>query len=140
MEKVTLSGMLFAIGLILPFFIGQIPAVGKMLLPMHIPVLYPNAIAMAFEMAPTDSSPDGFTATQNGSGRKNGTRSRAEMSITSGSNRKSLCRSKRAKRCSTAPIIRRNGASLRQQKSRRAASISWRERTPAMNGWKHTTI
>ena len=42
--------MLFAIGLILPFFIGQIPAVGKMLLPMHIPVLYPNAIAMAFEM------------------------------------------------------------------------------------------
>lgn len=38
-KKVTLSGMLFAIGLILPFFIGQIPAVGKMLLPMHIPVL-----------------------------------------------------------------------------------------------------
>lgn len=34
MEKVTLSGMLFAIGLILPFFIGQIPAVGKMLLPL----------------------------------------------------------------------------------------------------------
>ena len=32
-KKVTLSGMLFAIGLILPFFIGQIPAVGKMLLP-----------------------------------------------------------------------------------------------------------
>ena len=30
-KKVTLSGMLFAIGLILPFFIGQIPAVGKML-------------------------------------------------------------------------------------------------------------
>lgn len=28
-KKVTLSGMLFAIGLILPFFIGQIPAVGK---------------------------------------------------------------------------------------------------------------
>ena len=80
-KKVTLSGMLFAIGQILPFFIGQIPAVGKMLLPMHIPVLicglilgwqyglaigfllplvrsvlfgmpvlYPNAIAMAFEM------------------------------------------------------------------------------------------
>ena len=80
-KKVTLSGILFAIGLILPFFFGQIPAVGKMLLPMHIPVLicglilgwqyglavgfllplvrsvlfgmpvlYPNAIAMAFEM------------------------------------------------------------------------------------------
>ena len=30
-KKVTLSSMLFAIGLILPFFIGQIPAVGKML-------------------------------------------------------------------------------------------------------------
>ena len=27
-KKVTLSGKLFAIGLILPFFIGQIPAVG----------------------------------------------------------------------------------------------------------------
>lgn len=38
-KKVILSGMLFAIGLILPFFIGQIPAVGKMLLPRHIPVL-----------------------------------------------------------------------------------------------------
>lgn len=80
-KKLTLAAMLFAVGLILPFFIGQIPAVGKMLLPMHIPVLlcglilgwqyglavgfllplvrsvlfgmpvlYPNAIAMAFEM------------------------------------------------------------------------------------------
>ncbi|MGO5163200.1 ECF transporter S component [Fusicatenibacter saccharivorans] len=81
-KKVTLSGILFAIGLILPFFFGQIPAVGKMLLPMHIPVLicglilgwqyglavgfllplvrsvlfgmpvlYPNAIAMASELS-----------------------------------------------------------------------------------------
>ena len=32
-KKVTLSGKLFATGLIRPFFIGQIPAVGKMLLP-----------------------------------------------------------------------------------------------------------
>ena len=32
-KKVTICGMLFAIGLILQFFIGQIPAVGKMLLP-----------------------------------------------------------------------------------------------------------
>ena len=32
-KTVILSGKLFAIGLILPFFIGQIPAVGKMLLP-----------------------------------------------------------------------------------------------------------
>ena len=29
-KKVALSGMIFAIGLILPFFIDQIPAVGKM--------------------------------------------------------------------------------------------------------------
>ena len=61
MEKVTLSGMLFAIGLILPFFIGQIPAVGKMLLPMHIPVLYPNAIAMATAV-PAGSPVDGTGA------------------------------------------------------------------------------
>lgn len=40
MEKVTLSGMLFAIGLILPFFIGQIPAVGKMLLPERLEAYY----------------------------------------------------------------------------------------------------
>lgn len=71
-KKVTLSGILFAIGLILPFFFGQIPAVGKMLLPMHIPVL--------------------------------------------------IC-----------------GLILGWQYGR-AAPISWRERTPAMNGWKHTTI
>lgn len=31
--------MFFAVGLILPFFIGQIPMIGQMLLPMHIPVL-----------------------------------------------------------------------------------------------------
>ena len=74
--------MFLAIGLILPFFTGQIPAIGKMLLPMHIPVLlcglicgwqcgllvgfllplmrsflfaipvmYPAAVAMAFELA-----------------------------------------------------------------------------------------
>ena len=74
--------MLMAIGLILPFATGQIPQVGKMLLPMHIPVLlcglicgweyglaigvilpllravlfgmpalFPNAAAMAFELA-----------------------------------------------------------------------------------------
>lgn len=81
-KKLAVAAMLFAVGMILPFFIGQIPAIGKMLLPMHIPVLlcgfivgwpygaligfllpivrglvfgmpplYPNAIAMAFEMA-----------------------------------------------------------------------------------------
>lgn len=78
----TLSAMFMAIGLVLPFFTGQIPQIGKMLLPMHlpillcglicgwqyglivgfftplfrgvlfgIPVLYPTAISMAFELA-----------------------------------------------------------------------------------------
>ena len=38
-KNLVLSAMFLAIGLVLPFFIGQIPAIGKMLLPMHIPVL-----------------------------------------------------------------------------------------------------
>lgn len=38
-KKLTLSSLLLAVGLILPFFTGQIPVVGGMLLPMHIPVL-----------------------------------------------------------------------------------------------------
>lgn len=38
-KKLTLAAMFFAIGIILPFFIGQIPLIGQMLLPMHIPVL-----------------------------------------------------------------------------------------------------
>lgn len=38
-KKLTLAAMFFAIGLVLPFFIAQIPAIGQMLLPMHIPVL-----------------------------------------------------------------------------------------------------
>ena len=38
-KKLTLAAMFFAIGVILPFFIGQIPLIGQMLLPMHIPVL-----------------------------------------------------------------------------------------------------
>lgn len=81
-KKLAVTAMMFAVGMVLPFFIGQIPAIGKMLLPMHIPVLlcgfivgwqygaligfllpivrglvfgmpplYPNAVAMAFEMA-----------------------------------------------------------------------------------------
>lgn len=32
--------MFFALGIVLPFLIGQIPAIGKMLSPMHIPVLF----------------------------------------------------------------------------------------------------
>ena len=81
-QKLVLAAMFLAIGHVLPFFTGQIPQVGKMLLPMHIPVLlcglicggqyglivgfvlplmrsviwgmplmYPTAVAMAFELA-----------------------------------------------------------------------------------------
>ena len=38
-KKLTLAAMFFAIGIILRFFIGQIPLIGQMLLPMHIPGL-----------------------------------------------------------------------------------------------------
>ena len=37
-RRLTISAMLLALGLVLPFFTGQIPQIGKMLLPMHIPV------------------------------------------------------------------------------------------------------
>ncbi len=37
-KKLTTSAMLFAVGLVLPFLTGQIPQIGSMLLPMHIPV------------------------------------------------------------------------------------------------------
>ncbi len=39
LRKLVLAAMFLAIGLVLPFFTGQIPQIGKMLLPMHIPVL-----------------------------------------------------------------------------------------------------
>lgn len=35
----VLSALFLAIGIVLPFFTGQIPMIGNMLLPMHIPVL-----------------------------------------------------------------------------------------------------
>ncbi len=38
-KNITLSAMFLAIGLVLPFLTGQIPEIGSMLLPMHIPVL-----------------------------------------------------------------------------------------------------
>lgn len=38
-SKMVQAGALLALGLILPIFTGQIPKVGQMLLPMHIPVL-----------------------------------------------------------------------------------------------------
>lgn len=37
-QKLTLAAMFLALGLILPFFTGQIPQIGSMLLPMHLPV------------------------------------------------------------------------------------------------------
>ncbi len=77
-----MSAMFLAIGIVLPFFTGQIREIGNMLLPMHLPVmlcglicswkyglaigailpllrslmfgmplLYPSAVAMAFECA-----------------------------------------------------------------------------------------
>ncbi|MBE7056818.1 MAG: ECF transporter S component [Ruminococcaceae bacterium] len=81
-KKLVISAMFIAIGIVLPFLTGQIPEIGQMLLPMHIPVmlcgficgwpyglavgfitpvlrsfmfgqpiLFPMAIAMAFELA-----------------------------------------------------------------------------------------
>lgn len=38
-EKLVLAAMFLALGIVLPFFTGQIPQIGKTLLPMHIPVL-----------------------------------------------------------------------------------------------------
>lgn len=38
-ERLALSAMFMALGLALPFLTGQIPQIGGMLLPMHLPVL-----------------------------------------------------------------------------------------------------
>lgn len=38
-QKLVLAAMFLAIGIVLPFFTGQIPQIGSMMLPMHIPVL-----------------------------------------------------------------------------------------------------
>ncbi len=37
-KNLTLSALFLSLGIILPFFTGQIPEIGSMLLPMHIPV------------------------------------------------------------------------------------------------------
>lgn len=81
-KKLVISALLLALALVLPFLTGQIPEVGNMLLPMHLPVLlagfvvggpsamaigavapllrsmlwgmpvlFPKAIGMAFELA-----------------------------------------------------------------------------------------
>ena len=39
-KKLTLSALFLALGLVLPFLTGQIPQIGNMLLPMHIPVFF----------------------------------------------------------------------------------------------------
>ena len=80
--NISLSGMFMALAYVMPFLTGQIPEIGKLLCPMHIPVLlcgfvcgapyglmvgaitpllrsltlgvphlFPNATAMAFELA-----------------------------------------------------------------------------------------
>ena len=38
-KKLVWAAVFLALGLILPFFTGQIPEIGNKLLPMHIPVL-----------------------------------------------------------------------------------------------------
>ena len=81
-RNIALSAMFMAIGVVLPFFTGQIAQIGNLLLPMHfpvflcglfcgweygitvgfllpllrsvifgMPVLYPNALTMAIELA-----------------------------------------------------------------------------------------
>ena len=81
-KKLTLTAMFLSLGIVLPMFFGQVPQIGSMLLPMHIPVflcaficgwkysvpmsfilpllrtvlfsrpkMYPDAIAIAFELA-----------------------------------------------------------------------------------------
>ena len=49
-KNLTLAAMFLALGLVLPFLSGQIPQIGSKLLPMHIPVFFPAATAMAFEL------------------------------------------------------------------------------------------
>ena len=39
LKKNVLSALFLALGLVLPFFTGLIPQIGKMLLPMHIPAM-----------------------------------------------------------------------------------------------------
>ena len=37
-KRLCLAGIFLALGLLLPFFTGQIPRLGSLLLPMHLPV------------------------------------------------------------------------------------------------------
>ena len=38
-KNMVTAAVFLALGMVLPFFTGQIPTIGSMLLPMHIPVL-----------------------------------------------------------------------------------------------------
>lgn len=38
-KKLVISALMLSLALVLPFFTGQIPEIGNMLLPMHLPVL-----------------------------------------------------------------------------------------------------
>ena len=49
LRNLLLAAMFLAIGLVLPFFTGQIKEIGNMLLPMHLPVFL---CALAGSMAP----------------------------------------------------------------------------------------
>lgn len=40
LKNLTLSSMFIAVGIVLPFFTGQIPQIGNMMLPMHLPVFF----------------------------------------------------------------------------------------------------
>ena len=58
-QNLVLSAMFLALGLVLPFVTGQIPEIGSMLLPMHIPVLlcglicgWPYGAAVGFILPP----------------------------------------------------------------------------------------
>ena len=46
--NLVLSAMFMAIGLVLPFFTGQIPQIGSMPLPMHLPVLLCGLISVSY--------------------------------------------------------------------------------------------
>ncbi|MBQ8743392.1 MAG: ECF transporter S component [Clostridia bacterium] len=39
-RNTVISAMLFSLALVLPFFTGQIPKIGNMLLPMHLPIMF----------------------------------------------------------------------------------------------------
>ncbi len=51
-RKLTVTAMLFALGVALPLLTGQIPTIGRMLLPMHIPVFLAAFLCGAEYAAP----------------------------------------------------------------------------------------